>query len=258
VKRWLVAVLVLLALVILVSPGIIGMLAEKNIEQSVDWAASEADGVEVRTERFDRGWFTSEGRHRVVLTDAAFPLALGDYRARTGYADLPSLIVETQVDHGPVPVGDAGSPTPGLANMLSTFQFDPGNGELVDLPGTLRSKVGLTGATDSRFLLGSGEFHNETGGASWTGADIELHTDWSSGTVIVNGRVEPLTISVADEVATIGGITLAADQVAGAYGFNEGKVSLRIDSIEAESPRNPASIGGLAFDAAERLMNHHA
>ena len=34
-KRWIVILLVILALVILISPGIVGRLAEKNIEDSI-------------------------------------------------------------------------------------------------------------------------------------------------------------------------------------------------------------------------------
>ena len=72
-KRWLVVLLVVLAVLVLVSPGIVGRLAEKNLEDNIEWAESEAVGIDVQTESFDRGWFTSEGRHRVALTGSTVP-----------------------------------------------------------------------------------------------------------------------------------------------------------------------------------------
>ena len=59
-KRWLVVLLVLLALLVLVTPGIVGRLAEQNIEQNIEWAEAESPGVIIQTERFERGWFTSK------------------------------------------------------------------------------------------------------------------------------------------------------------------------------------------------------
>lgn len=248
-KRWIVAALVILALLILVAPGIIGRVAERNLEQNLNWAASESSNIEISTERFERGWFTSEGRHRVSLHAATFGEAIREYRASSGNDELPSLIIDTSVDHGPVPVGDAGSLAPGLANMLSTFQIDPGNGELVELPGSLRSKVGLSGATSSLFLLETGEFENSMARVEWQGADIALQTDWSDGTLIVDGRIEPLNIATDDQSLRVGAIDIVANQVRGDYGFNEGSTSIELESIVIEAPGNSFAIGALAFSA---------
>ena len=70
-NRWFVAGLVTLALIVLVSPGIVGRLAQKSVEENLDFATSESDEIMVTTESFDRGWFTSEGRHRIELGDGS-------------------------------------------------------------------------------------------------------------------------------------------------------------------------------------------
>ena len=248
-KRWLVVLLVVLAVVILVSPGIIGRLAEKNFEQNLLWATSDSSGIEIETESFERGWFTSEGRHRVLLNSSVFQEDAANYRLSTGNEELPSLLIDTRLEHGLVPVGDAGSLAPGLANMLSTFRIDPGNGELFELPGSLRSKVGLSGASDSRFLLEADRYENEEGHIEWGGADIALQTDWSDGTLIVAGRIEPITIGSDDDTLRIGAMTVTADQARGGYGFNVGTASLSLESIVAESPGNPVTVGVMAFSA---------
>ena len=254
-KRWIVVLLVVLAVVVLVSPGIIGHLAERNLEQNLVWATSESSGIEIQTERFERGWFTSEGRHRVLLDAAAFREAAISYRQSSGNDELPSLLIDTRLDHGLVPVGDAGSLAPGLANMLSTFQIDPGNGELVELPGSLRSKVGLSGSSDSRFLLEKGRYESGEGRVEWNGADITLQTDWSDGTLIIDGRVEPIHIGSADETLDIGALTVMANQIRGGYGFNEGTASLEIESIVVESPGNTVTVGATAFSAGADIAD---
>lgn len=246
-KPWLVFLLVFLAVVVLVSPGIIGGLAERNLERNLEWAAGESSGIEIQTETFDRGWFTSEGRHRVLLSSVAFRAAADEFLQSTGNDALPSLIIDTRLDHGLIPFGDAGTLSPGLANMLSTFQIDPGNGELVALPGSLRSKVGLSGATESRFELEAGRFEIEAGNVEWTGADIALQTDWSDGTLIVDGTIEPFTVSSDDEMVRVGTMAVKTEQIRGAYGFVEGTASLEIESFLAESPGNSVAAGAIAL-----------
>ena len=47
-KRSVVVLLVSLALIILVSPGIVGRLAERNIEESMDWVERESTDLTIR------------------------------------------------------------------------------------------------------------------------------------------------------------------------------------------------------------------
>lgn len=252
-KRWLVVLLIVLAVLVLVSPGIIGRLAEKNIEDNIEWAESETASIDVQTESFDRGWFTSEGRYRVALTGSTFRDVLRSYQNETGNEDLPSLIIDTRVDHGLIAVGslnrDSGSLIPGLASMISTFHVDLGNGELVELPGTLYSNVGLMGAASLRFLLESGEFHNEDVQIEWQGADIDVQANNAIGAYVIDGRLEPFTIAADDETIDIGAITVSADQLKSDYGFYVGTVTLDIESLVAESSNAPGTIGNISFSA---------
>jgi len=56
VKKGIVAVLLVLAIVVLVSPGIIGRLAEQSVEESFDRAANDSGEFIVTSSGFDRGW----------------------------------------------------------------------------------------------------------------------------------------------------------------------------------------------------------
>lgn len=258
-KRWLVVLLVVLAVLVLVSPGIVGRLAEQNLEDNIEWAESETVGIDVQTESFDRGWFTSEGRHRVALSGSTFRDALRSYQNETGNEDLPSLIIDTRVDHGLVAVGslnrDSGSLIPGLASMISTFHIDPGNGELVKLPGTLYSNVGLTGAASLRFLLESGDFRNEDMQIEWRGADVDVQANKRIGAYVIDGRVEPFTISADGETIDIGAIVISADQLKSDYGFYVGTAELDVESLVAESSSAPGTIDNISFSTDASIQD---
>ncbi|MDH5215725.1 MAG: YdgA family protein, partial [Gammaproteobacteria bacterium] len=147
-KRSIVILLVVLALIILISPGIVGRLAEKNLAQEIEWAKKDNPDFLVTTEKFNRGWFTSEGTHRVTLRDADLKAAIAQGES------MPSLIIDTRFDHGLVPLSSmsqaSGSLKPGLARMVSTLHVDDGKGNLTDLPGTIYSETSLTGETTGR------------------------------------------------------------------------------------------------------------
>jgi uncharacterized protein YdgA (DUF945 family) len=250
-KRWLVVLLVLLALVILVSPGIIGRLAEQNMEENIDWAESESPGVSITTETYDRGWFTSEGQHRVVLQGGQFREATEKYAEATGNAELPSLVIDTRFDHGLLPLTsltrDSGSLAPGLASTISTFQLDPGNGELVELPGTLYSNISLSGASDSRLTVETGSFEFEEVIVNWEGADLAIYSDRNTGEMAIHGAIEPLGMTSDDGELSIGAIRIDADQVRTGYGFNVGPADIDIGTITIKDDGQQFVLGGMAI-----------
>tara|TARA_B110001454_G_C12314181_1_gene264959 strand:- start:4 stop:171 length:168 start_codon:yes stop_codon:yes gene_type:complete len=53
-QRWLVILLVILALVILISPGIVGRLAEEKLADGIAWTELGSPGVKIATETFER------------------------------------------------------------------------------------------------------------------------------------------------------------------------------------------------------------
>ena len=249
--------LVVLAVVVLVSPGIVGRMAERNLEEHIAWAERDGSGIELQTESFDRGWFTSEGRHRLVLSGGSLREVVESYLQETGNDELPSLIIDTRLDHGLVPIGSlgrkSGSLMPVLASAVSTFQIDPGNGELMPLPGSLYSSVSLTGATDSRYLLDTGNFDYEELRVAWEGADVALQTDSTTGAFVVDGRIEPVTISNDGDAIHIGAITISADQVRSDFGFNVGSAEFILESFAVDGPASPVTVGNVSLSTATNI-----
>lgn len=251
-KRWLVALLVILALVILISPGIVGRMAEENMNQEIDWVESESPGVNIRTETFERGWFTSAGRHRVVLEGGRFRDITEKYQQSTGHPEMFSLIIDTRLDHGLIPLS---SMTPGLASTVSTFQLDPGNGELVPLPGTLTSNVSLSGAADSKLSIEQGSHAIDDATVSWQGADLDLTFDQAGGTFSAHGTIMPISISSDDGGVDLGTISIDADQTKTDYGFNVGPVKLATGAISARDNGSAVNIGAITLDADSSIDN---
>lgn len=253
-NRWVVLILIALAVIVLVSPGIVGRLAEKSVEENLNFATSESDEIVITTESFERGWFTSEGRHRIALRDGPIhSLFEGD----TG-GEIPSLIVETHVDHGLVPVTsvarESGTLMPGLASTVSTMKIDVGNGEIFEVPGKIYSEVGLTGETKSRFLMEAGSRKVDDAALEWQGADLTVRTNPASGSLAYEGEVLPMSFLDDNGGAKFGSITIEGEQQQTPYGFKVGNAQLEMDSLAVESTGGAEfSFGRFAIDANNEL-----
>ena len=253
-KRWVVVLLVLLAVVLLVSPGIVGQLAERSLKDSLSWAERESADFRVTEEAFDRGWFTAVGRHRIELKHGDLRSSLLKFSGLETSDQVPALIVDTRIDHGLVPFTSmsrqSGSLVPALASTVSTMQLDTGDGEAIHIPGTLYTQVGLTGATASRYLLEPGSFDENDAEATWQGADVSASTDSLRKELSYEGTVEPLSLSTGDSNL---GLKQAAFQGNSRYtdfGFMVGAISVDIDEFAYKDGANQAvNIRNLAFNA---------
>ncbi len=229
-KKGVIALILIAVLIVIVSPGIVGKLAEQSVDDSLDWAATESGELVVTSESFDRGWFSSVGQHRVELGD-------GQFRALMAASDgsgkpLPALLINTRIDHGLIPVSslsrEQGSLAPGLGNAVSTLAIDYGDGETLDLPGTIYTKVGLGGDLDSRYLLEAGSQTVDDGEVTWQAATINIVSSTSSGDIDVSGDIGTMTFANDQQVVTIDSLTFSGEQEATPYGFHigDGKMSM--------------------------------
>jgi len=252
-KRWVVFGLIALAVIVLVSPGIVGKLAERNLRNSISWAEHENEDLVVTEERFERGWFTALGRHRIELRNGIFGQAPGDS------GEVPALVIDTRIDHGLVPLTsmgrDAGSLQPALASTLSTISLDLGDGQIVELPGHLYSRIGLMGTTASRYALEAGSFEGEEIRLEWRGADVRFTIDAAASALGYEGRIEPLRYVEDDAAWSLGVIDFDGEQEKTRYGFGTGKIALRMADASFDVPVGGASgFGRLTFDGHSELL----
>lgn len=258
-KRWVVVLLVLLAVVLLVSPGIVGQLAETSLKDSISWAKSESEDFLVTEETFDRGWFTAVGRHRIELKRGDLRSSLLEFSGRSASDRVPVLVVDTRIDHGLVPFTSmsrkSGSLVPALASTVSTMQLDTGDGEIIDVPGTLYTRVGLTGATASRYLLEPGSFEDGAQ-VEWQGADVSASTDSSRRSLSYEGTVEPLSLVSGNKSLGLKQASFEGDSRYTDFGFTVGAVSVDIDGLAfSDNAGEAVNVGNLELDASSDVVD---
>jgi len=258
VKKGVVVVLVLLAVVVLISPAIVGRLAEKSMDENLNWAASESGEVKITSEHYDRGWFSSEGQHRVEMQDGELLTAARAFAGPMEADDLPVLLINTRLDHGLIPVTsmsrDKGSLAPGLGSAISTMQVELPDGEAIDLPGTIYSKVALGGELESSYVLEAGSRTIDNATANWGDTSIDITTNPKNGVVEFDGTVGALSIEDEQGGIVLAGLTFAGKQRPTQYGFAVGSVEFALNDATIRSGGHDAGrIEGVGIKANSAL-----
>jgi uncharacterized protein YdgA (DUF945 family) len=253
VRKSLVIVLLALAVIVLVSPGIVGKLAEQSLDENLEFAATEADRVSITSQGFARGWFSSAGRHRVELRSGELHDALL-LMVGSELDALPALIIDTHIDHGIVPVTsmarDHGSLAPGLGSAVSTLALERADGSTTALPGTIYSKVALTGELTSNLVMEQGSFTDGDETAHWGTVDIEVTTSPATSVIVFNGDIgELLLVSPSNEIS-IATISFAGERQPTRFGVGVGNASFSIDSITMPSEWGTDTLGPVAIESS--------
>ena len=252
-KKGVVVVLILLAVVVLVSPALVGRLAERSMDENLNWAATESGEVMVTSERFTRGWFSSEGQHRIELRDGELLTGLQALAGPMNADDLPVLIINTHLDHGLIPLSsmsrDRGSLAPGLGSAVSTMQVELPEGEIIDVPGTIYSKVALDGSLQSHYVLDAGSRSEDGVTASWSDVDIRVTTDPASGELVYDGDVETLAFDTGGESMSMNALSFDGRQKPTPYGVSVGSLSFQVGEFTAERDNLPS--GGFSNMAVQ-------
>ena len=251
-KKGFVALLIALAVIVLVSPGIVGRLAERSMEENLDWAATENREVVVTSQGFERGWFSSAGQHRIELKDGELRGELLSLTGSMADDDVPVLIIDTRLDHGIVPLAsmsrDHGSLMPGLGNAVSTLHLEYADGASVDLPGKIYSNIGLTGNLRSNLILEAGTFEQNANKLYWGDVDIDVTTDPAGGAVGFDGTIESFQVFGEVEAFDLGRIVFSGNKHPTAFGLSTGKFNLAVDSVDMEANDGTQAIGPLKIE----------
>jgi len=241
VKKGVIALLLALALIILVSPGIIGKLAEQSVDENLDWAASKSGELVVTSSGFDGGWFSSEGQHRIALGDGAIRAAM----AGNG-EDTPVLVIDTHLDHGLVPLTsmarEGGSLAPGLGSAVSTLTIEFGDGETFEVPGKIFSEIALCGGLRSSYTLAAGSKTANGSTATWESVRVDVSTSPRNGSVALDGDIGALSFESDQEVISIGGLTFTGKQTMTQFGFSTGSFRATLGSVAVETDSLPAPV----------------
>lgn len=232
-KRWLLLGLLALAVLLLILPGIVGHLAERAIEQQIDFAEARDPQLAVDTARFERGWFTSAGQYRVPISDpelAELALAMSGSAPEAGVT--PVLLIDTRLDHGLLPFGaigrDASSLLPAIASGLSTLRLELAPERVVDLPGKLVSRLGINGSARFHYQLPAGRRAANGISASWAAADIQVTSNADGSALRANAQLDDWSIDLGSEALSFASLTSATDIVMSDRGIAVGSFELAL------------------------------
>ena len=247
VKKSVVAVLVILALVVIVSPGILGRMAENSVDKNLNWAAAEQGDVVVSSDSFDRGWFSSEGQHRIEIKGGDLRNALSEM-APPG-SELPVLVINTHLDHGLIPFSslsrEKGSLAPGLGSAVSTLNIEFGDGRMVEVPGKIYSKIGLGGVLESSYQVEAGSRADGHNKAAWGSSKIDVTTNPMSGDVSFAGDIRGVSFNDSADALSIETLTFSGNQARTKYGFSVGDMKMELGGMSVS--KDGAAAGGIRF-----------
>lgn len=252
-KKGVIVLIVVVALIVLITPGIIGRLAEESIDQNLELAVTENEDVVVSSLGFVRGWFTSEGQHRIELRDKT-ALPGSDDGAGDDRRYVDALIVTTRIDHGLIPVTsmarEEGSLAPGLGSAVSTLSVELSDATSIDIPGKIYSDVGLTGELQSNFLLEADTVYAEGRSLEWGATNLLVTSNPVTGALSVKGDIKASSMSAPQETIRIGPIEIDGEQRPGPFGYPLGSIDLRIDSFSVQSVYNDLLVGQMTLDSS--------
>ena len=257
-KKSVLALILLAVLIIIVSPGIVGKFAENTVGENLNWAAQESGELVVTSEGFDRGWFSSEGQHRVEIANGSLRTAMTTAAGGGIDTELPVLLINTHIDHGLIPVSslsrEEGSLAPGLGSAISTVAIEVGDGEQIDLPGAIYSKIGLTGDLDSHYVVEAGSKMVDGGEVTWQSSSINITSNPKAASIRFEGDVGAMTFGNNQQTVSIDGLNFVGQQAPSSYGFNVGSVELEVGTMTTDAGGVPAGgLQGLSINASSSV-----
>ncbi len=259
-KRWFVVALIALAVLVLLSPGLIGMLAERRINEQLETAAAYDPDFDLRTLAFERGWFTSAGKHRVPVRDPLLAELLTLLTPGAARADgQPVLVITTVLDHGLVSVsGAARDPStlvPALANGVSTLELELADGRLLPVPGELRTRINLNGSAVLDYRLPAGAARRDGQNAEWSGATLRLEASADGRAFGLDGDLGDWRVQTGSLEQAFSAVEFAVAAQATPYGFFVGDARLAMSEFRAS---NGVAVQRVALDAASALDGERA
>ncbi|MEM7502706.1 MAG: DUF945 family protein [Pseudomonadota bacterium] len=241
-RRWLILIIGIAVLVVLLSPGAVGRIAEATLSDNLGWIDSENDDVDIEVLAYERGWFSSTGQHRVVLADSPLAAAL---TASTG--GPLAFVVDTQLDHGLIalaPLG-SGSLTPRLASAKSTVTLDQGTRGMSDIPGILYSQLGVFGDSTFRYAVQPGEQSTLGANLSWSEADLLVNASARKRTLGIASRLSNVAVDAGGIRGSVGSALVEATHDRSELAFGVGELEIRVDDLVVDAG---AEAGGRLSD----------
>jgi hypothetical protein len=219
---------------VLALPGLVGQLARVRHEALVDALAASIEGARLASSVYEPGWFTSRAIHRIAFDGPAYRKLERDLTGVGPNGAAPALVVDSRLAHGPWPGGV------GLAFMAirSELSVQASDGASIGIPGDVRTRIGLDGGGQSRFVSpGLAEaLRVGTGYASWDGADLTVSFADGARQLESAGTIGRLVLTGAAGELVLGEVDLEGRSRRSAFGFWTGVSELRVERLQVIAP----------------------
>ena len=240
-KKIILIILILVALVLLAAPGVVGMQAEERYQALI--AEFQKNGFKVVRNDYQRGWLQASAETELELAtpelpDGALPKTL-------------SFVLRNQITHGPY------SPGQGIVPALAMIDTDllPGGEPLFPASDSaaIHTRIGLDGSGQVLIDFPALERPLQNGAPAivFKGAKGSIAFSAGYDKVTLDFKLPYLRIDEdGDSGIEISGISLDSKADRGAAGLMLGSGSIVIDRIQAR-PRS----GGAALDVKKLLID---
>ena len=224
--------IVAIVAMVLLAPGLVGSFAEQALSEHVELARRETQGITkgitIRSEYHERRWFQSQSRQRVEIIDPELEARFRELLNLDADAQTPDLLIDTRIDHGPIPftslAHEHGSLAPGLARSVSSLSLDPGDADSMPLSARMTGALGFGGtfAAVLRVEAGSTAVEDPIDGnaASWSTIDLTFDVGASGGGF-------ELSIDSLEAENAGGRYALGPIKIAGSAEASGGRVDMR-------------------------------
>jgi len=229
-KRILVIVFGAALLVMSAAPPLIGGMIQGRQQHLLGRLSMVLAGSEPAIDSYQKGWFTSRTRHRLLLSDERF-VSVAQMLAEPGESGPPAaLIIDTVIAHGPWPMLEG---WPALARMRSTLILEGADGAQTTLPVVAVTRIGFGGGGHTRVnaeeLLKP--MANSQGVFSFGGADISVAFDRNAAKLKSSGVVGPVKVEGINGLMESGQLTFSSDTRPTGFGFRSGSSQVAMESF---------------------------
>jgi len=237
--RKLTFVVILVAIVLLFTPPLLGMRAHDQLQDSLARSSQQAGGnVEMTLENYQRGWFSSQGKIRIALSEAYAKSSTPEVAHGSALRMLQTGITQNvRVTHGPLIIGE--STSLGLGELVGTLdaQSHPdlkpmleSSGNLYLLRATLH--LGFTGVGDIQ--LDAPPFHytdqaHPLNTMVFAGAHAQGSLDVDAMNIDLQGEINGFSVASTDGELVLEQMVFAADMrypESDPYGLGTGRVAI--------------------------------
>ncbi len=229
-KRILIILFAAALLLVSGAPPLIGGLIQAHQQHLLERLSLVVAGSEPVIDSYEKGWFTSRTRHRLLLSDERF-ITVAQMLADPGESGTPAaLIIDTVVAHGPWPMLEG---WPALARMRSTLFFESADGELTALPVVAVTRIGFGGGGYTRVTADEllKPMVNSQGVFSFGGADISIAFDRNAARLESSGVVGPVKVEGVNGLMQSGRLTFSSDTRPTGFGFRSGSSQVAMESF---------------------------